>query len=1270
MNFYFLNYSGGDIFSCNFFILVYKENSFIFFFFIMSDQGNFSEFSNLYAISKTLRFELKPIWKTKDLLDEKSWLFLKDKRIEEIYQNIIKPCLNDLHSQLIEDSLGWWAIIGWLDDDVFNEFQKDKTSKEYEKIKKSLRKSVVELMKNSKYQHADWFKDLMDKKVLDIIIKVFWDTIYQKEDDKKNYECEDLIWKTYNDLIETYFKWFFTYLSNFNINRSNLYKDDWKASRVATRIVDENLPRFFQNKINYDKIEDILDLANEEKEVFETVFFNDSLNQRWIENYNNKIGKLNSKINEYNQKNNLKWKDKLPKLILLYKQILAKVEKGSMDDFINSLIETPEELKKNMGGFIQVVEDKTNCIKEALFDKLNDFDLWWIYIKKSNLKFFSNRYLINYSMIDNLLPKTDKDWKLDAKSQEEVVSLSSIKEAFLLKKENEEIFKKEYFEENIDLFDLFINSIKKDIKAFIDEIMIAKWNYKKYLLDWNFELNLNNKEKNIDLWDGILLNRKNILKDYLDKVIYFDKFVSRFTLIKWQWENKTEVVVENPDTDFYNILKEYNTDFAPFKLYNSVRNYLTKKHYSTNKMKLNFDNSTLLDGWDKNKESDNFGVLLRKDWKYYLALMKKWNNKFFDENKNPKLYHIDWTDYFEKIDYKLLPWPDKMLPKVFFSAKNIEYFAPSKEILNIRNYSSHTKNWSPQKWFDKKEFNIDDCRKFIDFYKKSLEKHKERRNFWFTFKNTDKYEDLSQFYSDVSAQWYNLKYKKVKKDILDNAVDNWNLHLFQIYNKDFAEKSKWNEKLHTMYRKALFEDKNFEDWTVFKLNWQAEIFFRPKSIKQKAQKKLTTKQNDSAIEKKRYTENKIMFHCPFTINFVNKKEFKINDKVKEYAKNNKLNVIWIDRWEKHLLYYSLIDEDGKIKESNTLNTLISKLPNWEEKEIPYADKLIKMEWDRDKERKNRDEIETIKELKEGYISQVVYKIVNMAIDNNAIIVMEDLNSGFKRWRQKVERQVYQKFELALAKKLNYVVSKNKDKNELWWLYKAYQLTPKIDNFQDIYSQTGIVFYTQAGYTSTTCPKCWFRKNIYRKYKSIADSKKFIEGIKIEYKNWNYMFEYNIESKKDSKKNDLKKLNWQVNTRDQIRFHASKNKDWKWRNVEEFNITEKFNELFEKYSIDKDNIVKWLLSLSKDEAKPFKEFMFYRNLLLQIRNSKEWDDGWFIQCPICWFHSKNDFQWHHFNGDANWAYNIARKWLIILDKIRKKEKSLGITNVEWDNFSQT
>ena len=36
------------------------------------------------------------------------------------------------------------------------------------------------------------------------------------------------------------------------------------------------------------------------------------------------------------------------------------------------------------------------------------------------------------------------------------------------------------------------------------------------------------------------------------------------------------------------------------------------------------------------------------------------------------------------MEYKLLPGPNKMLPKVFFAASNIDTFRPSKHILDIR----------------------------------------------------------------------------------------------------------------------------------------------------------------------------------------------------------------------------------------------------------------------------------------------------------------------------------------------------------------------------------------------------------------------------------------------------------------------------------------------------------------------------------------------------------------------------------------------------------
>ena len=41
------------------------------------------------------------------------------------------------------------------------------------------------------------------------------------------------------------------------------------------------------------------------------------------------------------------------------------------------------------------------------------------------------------------------------------------------------------------------------------------------------------------------------------------------------------------------------------------------------------------------------------------------------------------------------------------------------------------------------------------------------------------------------------------------------------------------------------------------------------------------------------------------------------------------------------------------------------------------------------------------------MSQVVHIISKMMVEYNAIVVLEDLNPGFIRGRQKIERNVYQ-----------------------------------------------------------------------------------------------------------------------------------------------------------------------------------------------------------------------------------------------------------------------
>ena len=132
-------------------------------------------------------------------------------------------------------------------------------------------------------------------------------------------------------------------------------------------------------------------------------------------------------------------------------------------------------------------------------------------------------------------------------------------------------------------------------------------------------------------------------------------------------------------------------------------------------------------------------------------------------------------------------------------------------------------------------------------------------------------------------------------------------------------------------------------------------------------------------------------------------------------------------------------------------------------------------------RENRDTIENIKNLKDGYISQVVHQLANLILKYNAVIVLEDLNGGFKIRRQKIEKAAYQKLELDLAKKLNYLVLKEAKNEEPGSATNAYQLCPLVNNYGDIKGkQRGIMFYTRANYTSITDPASGRRKNLYLK----------------------------------------------------------------------------------------------------------------------------------------------------------------------------------------------
>ena len=768
-------------------------------------------------------------------------------------------------------------------------------------------------------------------------------------------------------------------------------------------------------------------------------------------------------------------------------------------------------------------------------------------------------------------------------------------------------------------------------------------------------------------------NSKQLLND-ADKITKIKTLLDNVKLLQTtiKFLIPKSVGIQVDDT-FYNAIN-YDILSEIIPIYNKTRNYVTQKPYSIEKFPLTFNCPTLLDGWDLNKEESNLSILLEKDGYYYLGIMNKKDNKIFRKLSEPQSNE----QIYKKYEYKLLPGPNKMLPKVFFSNSRIDEFNPSEELLRKYQEGCHKKG---------NNFDIIFCRELIDFYKKSLFIHNDWKQFNFKFNNTNSYEDISQFYKQVEEQGYKISTQNISVQYIDELVENGKLFLFKIYNKDFSTYSKGTPNLHTMYWKALFDEDNLKD-VVYKLNGGAEIFYRKKSIEYKIthpknqaiknknelnHKKESLFQYD-LIKDKRFTMDKFLFHVPITLNFKNQRLEYINELINsEIQRKTDINIIGVDRGERNLIYITVIDSNGKLLEQLSLNEIINEYKN-ETYKTDYHSLLDKKEKERNEARKSWGTIKNIKELKEGYMSQVIHKITDLMLKYNAIIVLEDLNSGFKNSRKKVEKQVYDKFETMLTNKLSYLINKKLDKNNDGGILNAYQLVNKETKGR----QSGVLFYIPAWNTSKIDPVTGFVNLFYIKNMSIDKSKEFFNKFEdIRYNTKEDFFEFDIDYSKFTDKVYGIRKNWTICTYgERIRTFKNKDKNNEWDN-EEINLTEKFKNLFNQYSINLSNIQEDIQK--QTDRNFFNEIIYLFKLTLQMRNSVTNSDIDYILSPIKdkngnFYDSRNKIDTLPKDADANGAYNIARKGLMLVNQIKQanditKFKCKPITNAEWLEFVQ-
>lgn len=1160
----------------------------------------FSNFTNLYSISKTLRFELVPT-KTTEANIENQNIFAKDKTRKANYK-VMKALFDFLHRDFIAQSLtnveiDFEDFYTLYSQTFLKTREKRKESpKDWENAQKEMDKKMLEYRKLivaqfdlygnnfagnfNRILQERYKKDVLKEKGIKCLTEAGILEVLPEYIASLKPEIQTKIFNTLtkldpNDTEEWdlqrvnvcvfSFKGFYTYFGPFNQTRENMYKSDGTATAIATRLIDENLIRFCDNIIEKNKLKEQVQGYDRYDCLFEVSSYNEYLSQVGIDLYNGtKDSHDNDEISIHSlksaiSKENISIKNKSGKVIKSGFKDLYKVMLNERERFI-----TQYDEKSILDDVIRVFGSKANQELPKIQNLLVDIEskvLDKIWLKNTALSELSARYCggNNWDIIAKAIKnlgagKIDRgEYKLD-----KFIQLSTVKEAFdklglgeleLPKKSNKNketvltptiakaIFKSVLFEvelqgleDSTDLWSVFLKLLKNDWNKQYSNYLSYDRIVTKEILPLQKYTPL--QETSYDI-EGVKQTQANLIKKYADSILNLWSSVKFFHI---ETKNKSEYEKYEHSVEFYAPIQDFLNNFEAFGYYNDLRNYSTKKPFNIDKFKLNFENSTLMGGWDVNKETDNTCIIIKNGLKYELIVMDKKTkgcNKLFEKTTNNSIYTPDDNGLL-KMDYKLLPGPNKMLPKVAFAKSNIEFFNPSDEVLRV--YETGT--------FKKEKLVLQDLKIMIKFWKKVLTTHLEWKEFGWKFQAD--YSDISQFYNDVAQQGYKLKFTPINSQVLEQLELEHKIYRFQIKNKDwnqFAKKSDSSKNQQTLYWEALFAPTNFATHPIFKLNGEGEVFKREKSIEAKRAKDSSQKDifkgksSTQVIQNERYTKDKLLMHIPITINFSSQNITKFNDFMAGELEGDKnLNYIGVDRGENNLLYVVLVNSNGEILVQKDLNCVGVKNAHGDKQN--YHDLLDQKQSQRADAKETWSTIQNIKELKAGYLSLVVYELCKMAVENNALIILENLNYGFKKGRTaKFEKSVYQKFEVALAKKLQYLNFKGEENGKLGSTLNGLQLCPSIDIARiDKSDQWGIINYVPAAYTSKICPLTGWHQHIYLKDGNYRSKFELDSGEKDNTSpitiGWNkayqcYTFEY-IEFIKDKdSKNTIDNKQWKL-----------------------------------------------------------------------------------------------------------------------------------------------
>lgn len=1300
------------------------------------------EFTNLYPVSKTLRFELKPellegqtvddFWNTYlngPEEDELHKLYMSDKKRNENYP-IMKAILDQFHKKFIKSALENFEVgetgVTW--DSLAQTYQEDKKSKMHRDLQEEMRKKIhLAFTKHEWWSYLTYYSKLIGSLMGKLIED---DDDFVESIIESNPEMT-IDRKKMLDAIKT-FDSFSVYFEKYQENRDNMYSEKAQNTSIPNRLVNENFPRFLDNIAVFHRLKDTcpdelkaietnlaatLNGLSLDK-IFVPSFYNNCLTQDGIETYNWVLGGnpnegvlgINSVGNQYLQHHpESKLKLRNLQMSSLYKQILSdRVRLAFLPEQFNSDEELMQSVTAFFDGFnsrnlFTRIQNTMNILKDS------DTDLTRIYVQGSNLTKLSTILYGDWSVLGEKLrnmmvtgntkkAQEDRNKEIEGWLENKCFSLAQIQvvEDELMKQSAHPLSVMELFT-TLTVWKYNASShewAKKSLLKQCSDACITEFN----VLQEKFRegMSIRNEEAKV------------VLKSVLDSYMELFHIIELLRL-----GNKSAYLDKD---DFYFPYEQlFNSDDTVsvshvVPLYMKVQGYITRKLADTEKMLLKFDSPTRANGW-------NDCSIIIKDGKFYLLMYLKSlaceeiQALYAGNSADIVLYHQQKTDF-------------RNAPRLFINSKGDnpspavrKYQLPIEMVESLYKERKSLKSQSDKKAFDERHPDYD--KKLIDYYKIGFLRHEDfkpfRQLFEKMWKRSSDYNTIQEFFAHTQEMCYMLSYMPIDFDYLYQLQREKKLLLFSIANKDFKEEAKGTPNMHTLYWRELFSKENLAD-VVYKLSSQGiEFFYRKAISKEKTfvhkkgsilvnktfsdgtpieaelyrkllrhfngldadlsdeevqilPKVITKKAKFDIVKDKRYHEHKFFLHVPITINYkasgMSQKQF--NERTLDILRKNKdgLNIIGIDRGERNLIYVTVINQRGEnlitprhfnLIETETYEGILRK--------YDYLTKLKQTEKNRDEARKNWSTMERIKDLKSGYLSQVVHEIAKMVVQYKAIVVLEDLNFGFKRGRFNVERQVYQNFEKMLIQKLNYLVfKKDSPSQEYGNVRSGLQLTAPFTSFKELGKQTGWLFYVPAGYTSKIDPETGF-VNLFNMNKPADSLRNFFAAFKdISYKDGLFYFTFDYSNDVFNKvKTDYTNC-WTLSSHGER--IVGKEKKLK-------NLTNEFKQFFEDSKLPLEKVS--VQSVSKLEDNQLQQLWGLFKLLLKMRNSNDETD--FIISPVACerpFLTGPDNPMKIEDADANGAYNIALKGLYwVWNDFPMDEGYLKyIKDTDWFEFIQT